>query len=193
MPDIKVIKISRLGAHGQRPVIPKYNNLLAVNDALAKARDLTTCIDKPRRRAYQEMIIYLSRTRYRDDMDSAVPISKKDIRRLERPGRGKIPVNIFDILEIIVRELAVEGQLEHSKFEYPNLERCDTIISEYLVRNSIALVTALWNTILLIEADAAGEHPPVENLKYRDAAAYVLSRLEDFDNRHPGYFSSLFK
>ena len=169
---LKVIRLDKKEYNGER-----YNNLFKIDNELALAEGLVAFDYIPRRKALRRRIIDLHNKTY----DSEFPVSHKDIKRMERAYKCEIPINIVDVLEILITEI-----IQYKKdFNYRAQD--DYIVSCHILKNTIDSLTIFkaW-----LNSHAYGIRPECD--KYRDEVAYVSRRLEEFDQKYPQVFNELF-
>lgn len=168
----KIIKLDKQEYRG-----PKYNNLFTINNELASAKELLSLDYIPLRRAYRQQII----TKCNQRKNIVAKASHKDIKRMEKSCKCEVPINIVDILEVIVDEIKNHKQ----KFNYRANDHY--IISMHMLYNTI---DSLNNFIVWIMEYDEGIRYQCD--KYRTEAHYVKKRLSEFDAEHPGLFNELF-
>ena len=168
----KVIRLDKQEYSG-----PKYNNLFAINNELARAKELLALDYIPLRRAYRQQII----AKCNQNKSIVADVSHKDIKRMEKSRKCEIPINIVDILEVIVDEVKNHKQ----KFNYRANDQY--IISMHMLYNTIDILN---NFMVWIMAHDEGIRP--ECYKYSIEACYVQKRLSEFDAKHPELFNELF-
>ena len=169
---VKVIRLDKRNYGG-----PKYNNLFKINNELAIATGMSVFNYIPKRRQLRKHIIAIHNTG-----NCRFPVSHKDIKRMERPNKCEVPVNIIDILEILICEIVCVK----NRFNYRAQD--ENIISYHVLENTIE---ALRDFFAWLDAHPEGDRPECD--KYREEVEYVLKRLEAFDIKYPGVFNSLFK
>lgn len=153
-----------------------FNNLHDINDAAATAKGMVGFRNQIKRRMYRNFLINKSKIKV-----PIFPVTHRDIKRIECPGKCEIPVNIVEILEVVVEDV----RANHEIINYEAND--DRIISEYMLEN-IVLLIKLFNEWLRIYPE--GEQPC--NDKYRRETAYIVRRLGEFNQKYPGTFDSLF-
>lgn len=169
----KVIKMDKKMYAGE-----KYNKLKQINDALAKAENMSIlCI--PLRKQLRKHIIRIHKKRFPDSFR----LSQKDIKRLERPDRCEVSVNTVDVLEILLDEIS--GNF--SQFDYKVED--DRIVSCHILYNTINALIDFKEWLDAHKDD--DEHP--ENGKYRDSVNYLIERIRDFNANHPETFEEFLK
>lgn len=156
------------------------NNLSTIDDKLAIAEGMAVFNKIPRRRQLRQHFIDLSKQK----SGCPFPISHKDIRRLERPAKCEIPVNIVDILELLVEDL----KFYKDKFTYRADATDSSIVSIHILRNTIEQIRVFYQWL-----KGHMDNPSFENNKYRQEVNYVVKRLREFDSKYPGLFNSLFE
>lgn len=155
----------------------KYNNIYVINDALALAKGMSVLGHFPKRKALREHIIMKSRRR----KGVAAEIRRKDIKRMERACKCEIPINIIDILEIIMEEIVIV----RDDFEYRAND--DAIISMHTLGNTIRYLRFVMDHM----HDEEGNILP-QFQKYQHEIAHVNRRIQEFDAKYPGVFDSIF-
>lgn len=168
----KVIRLDKQEYSG-----PKYNNLFTINNELARAKELLALDYIPLRRAYRQQII----AKCNQNKSIIAEASHKDIKRMEKSRKCEVPINIVDILEVIVDEIKNHKQ----KFNYRASDQY--IISMHMLYNTI---DSLNNFMVWIMAHDEGTRSQCD--KYRTEAHYVQKRLSEFDAKHPELFNELF-
>lgn len=168
----KVIKIDRRIYNGKQ-----YNNIFKINNELAIAKDKAVFNYIPKRKSLRRDIINLHNSKYKSEF----PVTHRDIKRMERPDKCEIPVNIMSVLEVIITEIC----LVKTKFSYRAQD--NSIISCHALEGTVELLNLFdaW-----LNAHEVGERPECD--KYRTEVAYVIQQIKSFDARHPGVFNSLF-
>lgn len=170
---VKVIKIDK-----ETVRCKKHNNLYAINSDLARAKNMIAMMYFPKRKEFMEYIIKKHKNMY---PDSPYKVSKKDIKRLENPRKYEIPVNIVEILEILVEEVITNKD----KVTYRASD--DEILSKHMI---FCTIKSLNNFAAWLAAHPIGERPM--NDKYRQEVSYVINALERFDLEYNFDFNSLF-
>lgn len=168
----KVIKLDK-----QEYLGPKYNNLLIINNELACAMGLIALDYIPLRWNLRQHIM----NKCNSDKQIIFKVSHKDIKRMEKSQRCEVPINIIDILEVIVNEILAHKEQFHYR------ANDNYIISMHMLYNTI---DSLKNLIVWLEANEVGVRPECD--KYRESVSYVKKRLEEFDAAHPHIFNDLF-
>lgn len=171
-----MIKVIRLGKRWYNASL-KYNNIYAINDALALAKRMAVFGRMPRRKALREYIIKRS-LRHEGVVTE---ISHRDIKRMERAYKCEIPINIIDILEIIMEEIVIVREF----FEYRAKD--DAIISMHTIGNTIEYLRFVMDHM----HDEQGEILP-QFKKYEQEIAHVNRRIQEFDAKYLGVFDSIF-
>lgn len=171
-----MIKVIRLGKSWYNANL-KYNNIHAINDALALAKRMAVFGRFPKRKALREHIITKSLHR----KGVVVEISHRDIKRMERASKCEIPINIIDILEIVMEEIVIVREF----FEYRAKD--DAIISMHTIGNTIEYLRFVMDHM----HDEQGEILP-QFRKYEQEIAHVNRRIQEFDAKYPGMFNSIF-
>ena len=97
---------------------------------------------------------------------------------MEKSRKCEVPINIVDILEVIVDEIKNHKQ----KFNYRANDQY--IISMHMLYNTI---DSLNNFMVWIMAHDEGTRSQCD--KYRTEAHYVQKRLSEFDAKHPELFN----
>ena len=169
---LKVIKLDKK-EYGRE----HFNNLFKINNELAVAKDLVAFDYIPKRKSLRKHIMNI----HNKKCNCKFPVSHKDIKRMERPYKCEIPVNIVDILEIIITEI-----VQHKdKFNYRAQDT--NIVSEHVLNNTIRTLKLFkaW-----LDAHENGVRPECD--KYREETAYVCQRLEEFNKKYPQVFNDLF-
>ena len=149
---------------------PKYNNLFTINNELARAKESLALDYIPLRRAYRQQII----VKCNQNKSIVAKVSHKDIKRMEKSRKCEVPINIVDILEVIVDEIKNHKQ----KFNYRANDQY--IISMHMLYNTI---DSLNNFMVWINAHDEGVRSQCD--KYRTEAYYVQKRLSEFDAKNP--------
>ena len=168
----KVIRLDKQEYKG-----PKYNNLFKINNELACAMGLVVFEYIPLKRSLRRHII----DKCNQKNNIIAPVSHKDIKRLETSQKCEVPINIIDILEVIVDEILI-----HRK-EYNYRSNDQYIISMHMLNNTI---DSLRNLIVWLSDNREGVRPECD--KYRESVLYVERRLKEFDAAHPQLFNQLF-
>lgn len=168
----KVIKIDKKSVKCKR-----HNNVFAINGDLARAKDMVAMSYFPKRKEFREYIVNIHANTYPNSPHKA---SRKDIKRLENPKKYEIPVNIVEILEILVNEV----QTNKKKVNYRAND--NLIISKHML---FCTLKSLNNFAEWLNANPIGLRP--ENDKYRVEVAYVVKALEEFDQKYNIDFNSL--
>ena len=168
----KVIRLDKQEYEGS-----KYNKLFEINNELARAKGLVTLDYIPLRWSLRHHIIQ----RCNEKKDIIAEVSHKDIKRMEKSQKCQVPINIIDILEVIIDEII------KCKKDFNYRANDEYIISIHMLYNTI---DSLKNLIAWLETHDEGIRPECD--KYRDAVLYVKGRLEEFDVAHPELFNELF-
>lgn len=171
----KVIKLSKREYRNYME-----NNLSEIDDKLAIAEGMAVFNKIPKRKKLRRHFIDLSKRK----ADCPFPISHKDIRRLEKPSKCEVPVNIVDILELLVDDI----NIYRDSFTYRARPYDKSIVSVHILRCTIEQITMFrsWLKDHLDDQNYA-------NNKYRDEINYVAGRLKKFDAEYPGVFNTLFE
>lgn len=169
----KVIKLDKRWYNSKL----KYNNIHAINDALAIAKHMSVFGRFPKRKSLREHIMLQST--YRKGVIAEV--SHKDIKRMERAYKCDIPINIIDILEIIMEEIV----LVRTNFKYRAND--DVIISMHTIGNTIEYLHFVMDHM----RDEQGDLLP-QFKKYEDEITHVNRRIKEFDDKYPDVFDSIF-
>lgn len=154
----------------------KYNNLHDINDAVTEAMGMVGFRDQPKRRMYRAHVIAQAKAKV-----PIFPVTQRDIKRVECPAKCEIPVNIVEILEVVVEDV----QNYHNSIEYRAND--SRIVSEYMLENIVQIIRLFY---AWLRNHPLGERP--HNDKYRDETAYIIRRLQEFDEDYPGVFDMLF-
>lgn len=179
-----MLKVIRLDKKEYR--VNRYNNMYYINEALAKAEKIFFMEYIPSRKKLRKHLINIANDALEKKYGKGnfFPVSNKDIKRMERPRKFEIPVNIVDILDIIIKETISNKE----NFTYRASVGEDDIISQHALANTIYMLRAFkaW-----LDANDEGVRPECD--KYREEVAYVAKRFEEFDELYPGLFNSLFE
>lgn len=169
---LKVIRLNKKEYHGER-----FNNLFKIDNELSVAEGLVAFEYIPRRKALRKHIMDL----HNKNNNCEFPVSHKDIKRMERPYKCEIPVNIVDILEIIIAEIV------QYKKEFNYRSQDNYIVSCHILKNTIDTITIFkaW-----LDSHDYGIRPECD--KYRKETEYVYNRLIAFDKKYPQVFNDLF-
>lgn len=170
---LKVIRFDKSEYVGER-----YNNALNINNALAVARGMAVLKCIPKRRAYRKHIMRLCNER----PNLPFRVSQKDIKRLECAARCELPVNVIDILEVLVSE--IQGAKDKIKYRAQD----NYIISFHILNQTL---NTLEDFRRWLAGHNIGERPMDD--KYRDGVDYVKRRLDEFNKQNQGEFNSLFE
>lgn len=178
---LKVIRVSRTGIKIKRT---DKNNIYYVDNDLAIELGFQTRFNMTRKKMFRNYIIEKSE---KDNTNKSpkYPISRRDIKRIENPGKMEIPVNIVDILETIILTITDK---EGVKLSYRAPEDNDQIVSEFLLEKTLLLLEQFY---CLLNDEDEESHP--EREKYRESIIYVKNRLEEFDSKYGFSFNEFFK
>lgn len=172
---LKVIRLDKREYGGG-----KYNNLKKINESLAEAKQqfVFECI--PSKKKLRKQIMKKCNER----KTCIVPVSNKDIKRMERAKKCEVPINIVDILEIIITEIINNKD----DFEYRAPKNDNSIVSCHALNNTISAIRDFKDWL---DAHDGGERPECD--KYREEVKYVLKRLDEFNDKYPEIFNALFE
>lgn len=169
---LKVIRLNKKEYN-----VESLNNLFKIDNELAVAEGLVAFDYIPRRKALRKRIMNL----HNKNSKCEFPVSHKDIKRMERPCKCEIPVNIVDVLEIIINEIV------QYKSEFNYRAQDDYIVSYHILKNTIDTLTIFkgW-----LDSHEEGVRPECD--KYRQEVEYVYNRLKKFNEKYPHIFNELF-
>ena len=160
---IKVVRLDKRQYAGA-----KYNNMFEINNELAKAKKMLTLDYIPQRYALRRKLI--------EECNKAniIPeVSHKDIKRLEKPIKCQVPINVMDILEVIVKEIIKNKD----NFHYRASD--DYIVSLHMIYNTIESINDFYHWL---EAHPNSERAECE--KYREEVNYIKAKIKEFDSKY---------
>lgn len=157
------------------------NELPEINNALASAHSMVTIFNQIKRKKLRKYIIEQYNSKFPNSMRR---LSQKQIIALEHPNTLVIPVNIVDILEIIVEDI----KSNKSRFHYRADNNNEDIVSMYMVKYTLYALQYFKAWL-----KAHKDNPRSGCEKYRKESNYISNRLEEFNSRYPGVFNSLFE
>lgn len=171
----KIIKLRKSDFNTKKKDI---NNIVDINNALSLCLGIKTLLGVPKRKKFRKHIIGITKP-------ETFPVSGKDIRRLECPGKFEIPVNIVDILEKVIEEI----KLNRNNFRYRAPENNNQIISDYSLHITLQHLNHFYS--IFNDSDYNLEEHP-ETLKYKEEIEYVKKRMIEFNEKYDYIFNDLF-
>lgn len=154
----------------------KYNNFYYMFEKLALAKKMKVLNRIPKKRELRTYLI----NKYEKN-NHEFKLSNKDFKRLERPRKYELPVNVVDILELFLDEVIKNKE----NFDY----KCNDseIVSIHMIKNSIDLL----NVLIAFLDDP--DNSSAEAQKYAKSVEYVKSKLQNFDQKHNYTINSILK
>lgn len=176
---LKVIRLDKKEYEGK-----KHNNLHEINKELASVKRIFVISNVPSRRKFRKQFVEIANKELRKkNKNEFFPVSIRDIKRLEYPKKCEIPVNIVDILEILISEI----NKYKNDITYRATDKENAIISYYILTNTIDSLNIFKSWL---KSHEVGERPECD--KFREEVKYVAKRLEDFNVSHSQLFNELF-
>ena len=154
----------------------KYNNFYYMFEKLALAKGMKVLNYIPKKR---ELRTYLIDEYEKNNYE--FKLSNKDFKRLERPRKYELPVNVVDVLELFLTEII----RNKTNFDY----ECNDseIVSIHMIKNSIDLL----NVLIAFLDDPDNSNDKAQ--KYAKSVEYVKNKLQVFDQNHNYTINSILK
>lgn len=154
----------------------KYNNFYYMFEKLALAKGMKVLNYIPKKK---ELRTYLINEYEKNNYE--FKLSNKDFKRLERPRKYELPVNVVDVLELFLTEII------RNKTNF-NYECNDSeIVSIHMIKNSIDLL----NVLIAFLDDPDNSNAKAQ--KYAKSVEYVKNKLQVFDQKHNYTINSILK